>query len=288
MYNLFVSGNEDAWEGEVFEMESSRILEHTTEEMRLRFGSLGASQLSELQASPCVFAYEKYCDKNPKFGKLNSVKIRLGKVRIDYEIFELSPFLVPADFERLQFELEISGKFEMNRTHWAVKDVDLRSELLPHGIIIPDINSRVKAFNIGTHHFDIALSFPGELREQVESVAKELKKQVKPQTVFYDNDYIPHLARPSLDSLLQDIYGKRSKLIVVFLSADYERKNWCGVEFRAIREILFDQKFHKIMYFKMDNSDLRSVFKTDGFVDGCKLSPHQIADFILERARQDN
>ncbi len=49
---------------------------------------------------------------------------RSGEVRVQYEILAVDPFLTAQDFERLTFDLDI-GKFEMNRTHWAVKEVDL-------------------------------------------------------------------------------------------------------------------------------------------------------------------
>jgi hypothetical protein len=69
-------------------------------------------------------------------------------------------------------------------------------------------------------------------------VTQELERRLGPNAYFYDMNYVSQLAQPSLDTLLQGVYS-RAKLDVVVLSTDYQNKDWCGVEFRAIREIIF-------------------------------------------------
>ena len=142
-----------------------------------------------------------------------------------------------------------------------------------------------KALDITTHAFDVALSFPGETRHFVEPIAIELERALGPHAYFYDNNYRAQLARPSLDVLLQDLYRNRSKLVAIFLSSDYQRKEWCGVEFRAIKEILMGQDHRKIMFIRMDDGAVDGVFKTDGYIDGRKFSASEIAAFIQERVR---
>lgn len=134
-----------------------------------------------------------------------------------------------------------------------------------------------RAVDITQHHFDVGLSFPGEARGLVEQVAREL------EAYFYDNNYVSQLARPSLDTLLQDIYRNRSKLIVVFIGADYQRKDQCGVEFRAIREIIMARNEQRVMYVRVDDGAVDGVFRTDGYVDARRFNPAEIAQFITER-----
>src|SRR5262249_39560640 len=55
----------------------------------------------------------------------------------------------------------------------------------------------------GARRFRVALSFPGENRAYVASVAAHLKSGLGDGRVFYDNDYVAELARPNLDLLLQ-------------------------------------------------------------------------------------
>ena len=142
---------------------------------------------------------------------------------------------------------------------------------------------RTKAVDISRHTFYVGLSFPGEARALVEEVAQELEKRIGPNSYFYDNNYISQLARPSLDTLLQDIYRNRSRLIVVFLSSDYQRKEWCGLEFRAIREIIMERDHHRVMFVRTDDGSVEGVFRTDGYIDARRFLPAQIAHFICER-----
>jgi hypothetical protein len=117
----------------------------------------------------------------------------------------------------------------------------------------------------------------------VKSIAAELEVKLGPNTYFYDNNYKSQIARPSVDIVLQDIYRNRSKLVVVFLCKRYQDKEWCGIEFRAIREIIKARDHHKVMFVKMDDGKVEGVFSTDGYIDGQSHSPTEVAGFILER-----
>jgi hypothetical protein len=285
MYNLFVSANAEAWNGEPWQIELSRcVREYTENTVTERFGNLDEVAASELKRLPCIFAYEAFNKLAPKFGLIRDIAKRQGQVRIEYELQAVDPFLSADDLDQLTFELDI-GKWEMNRSHWAVKDVDLPKELhAARRITLPSWTGQAtKTVDITKHNFDVALSFPGEMRATVEQVAQELEGRIGPNSYFYDNNYISQLARPSLDILLQEIYRHRSKLIVVFLGSDYQRKDWCGIEFRAIREIIMERDNTRIMFVRTDDGTVDGVFKTDGYVDAWRFTPAQIAQFICER-----
>ena len=79
------------------------------------------------------------------------------------------------------------------------------------------------------------------------------------------------------------LYRNRSKLIVVFLGGDYQRKEWCGVELRAIREIILQRGYDRIMFVRLDDGQVDGVFKTDGYVDARRHSATEIAHFIQQR-----
>lgn len=220
---------------------------------------------------------------NPKFGQIKTVTVRQGQVRIEYELHDVDPFLTADQLGKLTFELDIR-KWEMNRTHWAVKEVNLAKELHQHGIVLPAWARGVGgAVDIAKHQFDVALSFPGESRALVEEIASVLEGRLGPDRYFYDNNYTAQLARPSLDVLLQDIYRNRSKLIVVSIGSDYQRKEWCGVELRAIREIIMERGYDRIMFIRLNDGEVEGVFKTDGYIDAKRFSPDDIARFIQER-----
>lgn len=137
--------------------------------------------------------------------------------------------------------------------------------------------------DIRTHQFDISLSFPGEFRSFVETIADELKRNLGPNACFYDNNYKSQLARNDLDVLLQDIYRKRSRLVVVFPCEKYQKEDWCGIEWRAIREMIKKRELEKVMYIRMDDGEVDGLLEIDGFIDGRTHHPEKVAELILER-----
>jgi hypothetical protein len=284
MYNLLVSGNIKDWHGDPWQIELSRsVQEYTDPEITKRLGDFDAAAIEELKRLPCIFAYEGF-DNPPKFGVLRNITKRPREVRLEYEIHVVEPFLSVSDLQELKVALDI-GRWELGRTHWAVKDVNLHRALHSKGIILPTWARDVKkAVDITIHSFDVSLSFPGEARVLVEQVASELERRIGPNSYFYDHNYLSQLARPSVDPLLQDIYRNRSKLIVVFIGSDYQRKNWCGLEWRAIREIIFEREHNRVMFVKIDDGEVEGVFKTDGYIDARNFDAATIAHFIHERS----
>ncbi|MCP4543921.1 MAG: FRG domain-containing protein [Chloroflexi bacterium] len=76
-----------------------------------------------------------------RIGHLNSIKERRRDILIE---FDFEQGIDPIPFERLQPIaplLDIRG-WEMNRTHWAVKDEDLFARLRDRGLIQPDRRPR--------------------------------------------------------------------------------------------------------------------------------------------------
>lgn len=284
MYNLFVSSSKDSWNGKPIILELSRcVREYTDIEITEKYKNLGDTEINELRRFPCIFAYENYREKDPKFGLISDVTKHGEKVRINCKIIELEKFLSHKDLLNFSFELDIA-EYEMNRTHWALKNVNLARELNEKGIKLPQgIHRDSKAVDISKHYFDVSFSFPGEVRGFVESIVAEVEREMGPNSYFYDKNYTAQLARPSMDTLLQDIYQNRSKLVVVFLCEKYQEKEWCGVEFRAIREIIKKKKHDNVMFVKMDDGKVDGVFETDGYVNGQTHTPKEIADFIRIR-----
>ena len=138
-------------------------------------------------------------------------------------------------------------------------------------------------FDIETHQFDIAVSFPGEHREYVKAVVEALAKRIDKEQIFYDDYYTAFLARTSLDILLQDIYRNRSKLLVVFLCEDYQKKDWCGLEARAIGDIIKQRHDDQIMPIRMDDGKVERFFSLDGYIDGRRHNASEVADLIYQR-----
>ena len=283
MYNLLVSSDEAAWSGTPLRLEKKRFLECTDSEVKKTLDNLDAAAVDRLVRLPGLFAYEQVCRRDPLFGVVRRVVPGDRDIRIEYQIVPVTPFLTQAQFMELGAELAIEH-FEFHHMHWAVKEADLGRVMAKAGVTLPPADTWRPPVNISTHHFDVGLSFPGEVRPYVRDVAQQLEGLLGSDRYFYDNNYESQLARPDLDLLLQDIYGDRSRLLVVFLSEAYETKPWCGgVEFRAIRQILMDRDQQRIMFVRMDDGAVKGTFRLDGAVDARHRTADEIARMIKQR-----
>jgi len=204
-------------------------------------------------------------------------------VRIDYQYLDSYPPIPNDILHQYRHELGIEDN-EFYRTHWALKDEDLSLGLRHAGY--PEVPfSNQPLVNVREHVFDVALSFPGEVRAYIETVARQLVRILGNNTVFYDNFYKSQLAMPNLDTALQDLYGNRASLVVVFLSEAYANKKWCGIEFRAIRKIINAKQDEMVMFIRFDDAPVDGVFAHDGYIDATTHSEIEVASMIHERLR---
>ena len=284
MYNLLVTAHEGAWDLPAYEFDRTRFLEHTADTLRAKYKQLTASAIEQLKSFPTLFTYEG-SDEPVKVGYIRLIKERGRSILIEYEFDEtIRPFAFTA-LEPLRIRLDIED-WEMSRTHWALKDEDL-FEVLASVALVDDTFVAVdgQPGRVEEMRFKVALSFPGERRDYVAAVAEEVKKRLGRGTIFYDKDFTAQLARPNLDILLQRIYLSNSDLVVVFLCQDYELKQWCGLEWRAIRQIIKNKNDHAIMFLRFDAADVSGTLSIDGYVDLEEYSPIQVARMIVERVR---
>lgn len=151
-------------------------------------------------------------------------------------------------------------------------------------ILHRSVSSRPAPRRIEEIQFAVALSFPGECRGYVEQIAIRLKSHLGQDRVFYDTDFQAQLARPDLDLLLQNVFNKQSALVVVFLSSDYSISQWCGLEWRAVREILKRKQSNQVMFIRFDEAIVDGALSIDGYIDARRHNPEEISKLILERA----
>jgi hypothetical protein len=139
---------------------------------------------------------------------------------------------------------------------------------------------------LGEVRFKVAVSFPGEKRRYVSRVVDALRGPLGKDAVFYDYDYQAQLARPNLDTLLQRVYRDRSDLIVVFLCRSYAEKEWCGLEWRAVRDIIKSKEDERVMFVRFDDAPVDGLLSIDGYIDGNSHTTKEVADYVLERVAQ--
>jgi hypothetical protein len=161
----------------------------------------------------------------------------------------------------------------------------LESRPPPAGGVAPGVTPPNKGAR--RKRFRIALSFPGERREFVKQVADVLAASVGRDRVLYDKYHEAEFARINLDTHLQRLYHDESDLIAVFLCTDYERKQWCGLEWRAIRDVIKRRDESTVMPFRFDDTEIPGLFSIDGYISIGERAPDDIASLILERLRRN-
>jgi len=286
MYHLLISGKDNAWQGHAESLPTDRCLrsdEYTADHLIDEYCQFTDVQNALLAQLPAVFGYETGNKQDARLGQILAIHKGDGNVRLDYHIHDSYP-PIPTEI-LLQFRHELGIRdYELCRTHWALKNEDLGLALSHAGY--PEVPYTGQPLvNVREHVFDVALSFPGEVRTYIDTVARLLVRMLGNNTVFYDSFYQSQLAMPNLDTALQDLYGNRARLVVVFLSEDYANKKWCGIEFRAIREIINAKQDEVVMFIRFDDAPVDGVFGHDGYIDATKHSETEVATMIRERVR---
>lgn len=131
--------------------------------------------------------------------------------------------------------------------------------------------------------FQIALSFPGEHRARVERIAQTLAQKLGRSRILYDKWHDAEFARANLDLYLPKLYHEDSRLLVFFLCNEYNAKEWCGLEWRAGRDLLKQKKDERLMFLRLDDASIPGLYSTDGYIDINLMSPADVADRILAR-----
>ncbi|SRR6266487_165153 len=129
--------------------------------------------------------------------------------------------------------------------------------------------------------YDIALSFAGEDRAKVEPVADLLKK--KGVNVFYDEFEQSRLWGEDLYAYLDQVYSKKARFCVMFLSRHYAEKAWTNHERKSAQERAFREHKAYILPLRLDDTEIPGVRATVGYIDYRKTSAEQIVDLILEK-----
>jgi tetratricopeptide (TPR) repeat protein len=131
--------------------------------------------------------------------------------------------------------------------------------------------------------FRVAFSFAGEKRAYVAETAGLLASRFGEAAILYDKYHEAEFSRGDLGFYLPDLYHGQSDLIVVVVCKDYDTKEWPGLEWRAIFDLLKKRKDHEVMLCRFDHAEVRGLYSTAGFVDLDDKTPDVAATRILER-----
>ncbi len=81
------------------------------------------------------------------------------------------------------------------------------------------------------------------------------------------------------------LYHRESLLLVFFLCGQYTQSEWCGLEWRAGRDLLKRGQDDRIMFLRLDSADVHRLYSIDGYIEIESLEPSAVATEILTRLR---
>ena len=125
------------------------------------------------------------------------------------------------------------------------------------------------------------LSFAGEERDYVESVATYLNKHGV--IVFYDKNEQATLWGKDLTEYFDTVYRKMGRFCVMFVSESYARNMWASEERRSAFARSMEQRSEYILPARFDDTDIPGLRPTVAYVDISSMPPVDLGDLILQK-----
>ncbi|WP_395753770.1 FxSxx-COOH system tetratricopeptide repeat protein [Prosthecobacter sp.] len=131
--------------------------------------------------------------------------------------------------------------------------------------------------------FRIAFSFAGEKREFVKEVAEVLAGRFGEAAILYDKYHEAEFARNDLSIYLPKLYNKEADLVVVVVCPQYDVKDWTGLEWLAIHDLLKQRRREEVLLSRFERAEVDGLFSGAGFIELDDRTPEEFAKLILER-----
>lgn len=131
---------------------------------------------------------------------------------------------------------------------------------------------------IQTFDYDIALSYAGEDRVYVQQVAELLKQ--RDIRIFYDEYAAAELWGSDLFVLLDEVYRKRARFAVAFVSSHYVSKPWTRHERQSVQARALMEIGPYLLPVRLDDSELPGLRPTVAYVDARQTSAERLVGLI--------
>ncbi len=268
MFNFLVANNATAWEtDQLIRMDATpdRFKQYSNAPEAAEVSVSRPDTLKQLEQAPALLMYERGSEAENKdtvrYGYLHDINLEPGKVACRFTEEGTFPRSVLDEYaDRLGIH-----SWEANRTHWAIKNGGIPSEMLRK--LMPT--------------YDVVLSFAGEQRPYVERVAKYLR--ANNVRVFFDTYEEVNLWGKNLGEHLDLVYRKSGKFCVMFISEDYAKKMWTRQERRSALARAIREKHEYILPARFDKTELDGISPDVQFVSAEKKSAAVLAKMILAK-----
>ncbi len=137
MFNLIIFYEGYSWISGTAELERSRVaIEYTANEISERYKFFDDHAIEELKSFPSIFVTENEATES-RIGRVTNIRLRQNTIAFDYEFDQKLPSLPVGAIEQLRVDVDL-GKWELSRTHWAIKDESLFKILIKKRFITLD------------------------------------------------------------------------------------------------------------------------------------------------------
>lgn len=133
-----------------------------------------------------------------------------------------------------------------------------------------------------TPRFLISLSFAGEIREFIQEVAGRLAELFSQEKVLYDRFHEAEFSRARLNRYLPKLYHDKTELAVAVFSSAYPEREWCGLEWDALFDLIAKKKDSKVMLCRFNHAEPEGLYGA-GFAELDGRSVDDCVRLILER-----
>lgn len=138
------------------------------------------------------------------------------------------------------------------------------------------------------YKYEVALSFASEQRDYVERVADQLS--LLGVRYFYDNHEKVNLWGKNLLKYLEEVYFKKSRYCVMFISKEYKDKYWTKYESESIEERIFYQNNEEdfqqyILPVRFDDTKIPGIRNSWGFISAQEILPAELGKMIYAKVR---
>ena len=107
--------------------------------------------------------------------------------------------------------------------------------------------------------------------------------QEKGVAVFYDRYEDARLWGEDLSERLASVYGRRAKLVVLFISSHYAAKAWTNHERQSAQVRALADGATTILPVRFDDTEIPGLSATVGYVDARSIPPEQVATKIVAK-----
>ena len=271
MFNVLVAADGIAWESEQrLEMRAERFLEYSGDESE-NISIEKPKSLTALERIQSLLLYEVGASGKTagiiRLGQMRDIRVVDGKVT--FRFAETGRIPRPK-FKKLRHKLQITD-WEMQHTHWAVKDGDIPQELIAEMIPTPK-------------KYDVVLSFADEDRKYVEQVADFLESHQV--VIFYDKYEDVTLWGKDLAEHFDGVYRKQGRFCVMFISRHYADKVWTKHERKSALARALEERAEYVLPARFDDTEIPGLRPTIRYQDLKRLTPEQLGELILQKLGQ--